>query len=76
MGTSPEPVTTPPGPGEKVTMPGVGLTGGIIGQSGISQQVGSLGSGTRVQPGWMLVYTAHLRKRNYHNNPKYWDGQA
>ena len=55
------PVTTPPGPGLKVTMPGVGLTGGTMGQSGISQQSGSLGSGTIVQPGATLLYTEHLK---------------
>ena len=55
VGTRPIPVTTPPGPGWKVTIPGVGLTGGTIGQSGISQQSGSFGSGTMVQPGATLV---------------------
>ena len=51
VGTSPIPVTTPPGPGRYVITPGVGLTGGTIGQSGISQHVGSCGSGTSVHPG-------------------------
>ena len=61
VGTRPVPVTTPPGIGLTVITPGVGLSGGTIGQLGISQHVGSLGSGTRVHPGCMLVYAAHLQ---------------
>lgn len=59
----PLPVITPGGCGEAVTMPGVGLgpVGGNSGQFGLWQQVGSFWSGTRVQPGWILVNWAHLK---------------
>lgn len=56
---------TPGGWGGRVKMPGVGLgpVGGSKGQLGIWQQVGSCGSGSSLQPGCTLSYTAHLNSR-------------
>ena len=62
VGTLPIPVTTPGGGVvDGMKNPGVGfLPGDGRGHSGISQQDGSLGSGTSLHPAARLWYCGHL----------------